>query len=74
MIIQDSNLKRGEWKMGRVSQVYPGNDGKVRKVEVEYKNTDSTTYVRIERAVQRLVVILPIEESGATTGGGSVSF
>ena len=55
--------------MGRVSQVYPGNDGKVRKVEVEYKNTDSTTFVRIERAVQRLVVILPVEE-----GGGNVSF
>ena len=69
MIIQDSNLKRGNWKMGRVSQVYPGNDGKVRKVEVEYKNTDSTTFVRIERAVQRLVVILPIEESG-----GNVSY
>lgn len=67
-------MKRGDWKMGRVSTVFPGNDGKVRKVEVEYKNTDSTTYVRIERAVQRLVVILPIEESGATTGGGNVSF
>lgn len=67
-------MKRGDWKMGRVSTVFPGNDSKVRKVEVEYKNTDSTTYVRIERAVQRLVVILPIEESGATTGGGNVSF
>ena len=67
-------MKRGDWKMGRVSTVFPGNDGKVQKVEVEYKNTDSTTYVRIERAVQRLVVILPIEESGATTGGGNVSF
>ena len=77
VIIQDSKIKRGDWKMGRISQVYPGSDGKVRKVEVEYKNPDSNSFVKIERAVQRLVVILPIDEAqenGGENGGGNVSF
>ena len=68
---------RGDWKMGRISQVYPGSDGKVRKVEVEYKNPDSNSFVKIERAVQRLVVTLPIDEAqenGGENGGGNVSF
>ena len=30
--MQDSNQIREQWKLGRVSKIYPGKDGKVRKV------------------------------------------
>ena len=38
VLIQDSNLVRGQWRLGIVSNTFPGSDGKVRKVEVQYKN------------------------------------
>ena len=38
VLIQDSNLVRGQWRLGIVSNTYLGSDGKVRKVEVQYKN------------------------------------
>ena len=38
VLIQDSNQIRGQWKLGKVSQVFPGEDGIVRKVHVAYKN------------------------------------
>ena len=38
VLIQDSNQVRGNLKLGKVSEVYPGKDDKVRKVEVQYKN------------------------------------
>ena len=38
VLFQDSNLVRDNWKLGRVSQIFPSQDGKVRKVEVRYKN------------------------------------
>ena len=38
VLIQDSNQIRGQWKLGKVSEVFPGEDGLVRKVHVTYKN------------------------------------
>ena len=45
--------------MGKVLKVYPGIDGKVRSVDVQYKanNVMST----VDRPVQKLVLLLPVE-------------
>ena len=68
--MQDSNQIRGQWKLGRESKIYPGKDRKVRKVEVQYKNprpgepvTNERGYVTVERAVHRLIVLLPEEDN-----------
>ena len=37
VLIQDSNLVRGEWKMGVVTQILESKDRRVRNVEVRYK-------------------------------------
>ena len=75
VLIQDSNAVRGQWKNGRVMQTFPGNDGKVRNVEVQYKcfpmddkskEYKGKAYTTIQHPVQKLVVILPIEESYKT--------
>ena len=34
VLIQDSNQVRGNWKLGQVSKVKPGDDGKVRNVVI----------------------------------------
>ena len=63
VLIQDSNAIRGSWKMGRVTEAAPGADGKVRNVKVQYKNSGS--FVTIDRAVQKLVLLLPCNEQSA---------
>ena len=63
VLIQDSNAIRGVWKMGRIMEATPGADGKVRNVKVQYKNAGS--FVTIDRAVQRLVLLLPCNEQSA---------
>ena len=71
VMVQDSNLIRGDWRLGRVVEIYPDDKGVVRNVEVEYKlqNPDespkvykSKPFSRIRRAVQRLVVVMAAEE------------
>ena len=70
MLIQDSNQVRSKWKLGRVVTANPGKDGKVRKVEIPYKNPvlnekvqiyKGRGYVTVERPVQRLVIV-PVDE------------
>jgi len=63
VIVQDSNLIRGKWRIGRVTKADPSlRDGFVRNVEIEYKNTGSKNYLTITRAVQRVIVLVPTED------------
>ena len=61
VMIQDSNVVRGEWKLGLVVEILESKDGRVRNVEVMYKN--GTTEVKVRRAVQRLIVIVSADAS-----------
>ena len=60
VLVQDANLVRGEWKLGVVDEILESKDGRVRNVVVRYKNLN--TNVRVRRAVQRLIVIVPVDE------------
>lgn len=35
VLLADSNAPRGSWPLARVSQVFPGSDGRVRSVEIK---------------------------------------
>ena len=78
VLIQDSNAIRGEWKLGKVTDVFPGDDGKVRRVMVAYKNLrpdDHPTvyrgikYTTVERPVQRLILLVAVDEQIKMWGG-----
>ena len=38
-LLVDDNVPRGHWNFGRVLEVYPGADGKVRTVKVKTKDS-----------------------------------
>ena len=71
VLIQDDKLIRGQWRLGHINKVYPGADGKVRKAVVGYKQLDSENektysgkkFTNVERSSNRLVVIVPADES-----------
>ena len=59
-----------------MSKVFPGNDGLVRRAELQYKNQAANEpsrayrgrfYTTIERPVQRLIVIVPVDEADPTS-------
>lgn len=68
VLIQDSNLVRGAWKLAQVIRADPGRDGVVRDVDLRYKivkhgkGYDGDMDKIIGRSVHRLVVLLPVEE------------
>ena len=76
VLIQDANQVRGNWKLGIVSRTDPGDDGKVRKVEVKYKNPkpgeavekyQGRGYVTVQRPVHRLIVLVPADNKSEET-------
>ena len=74
VLLKDNNLLRGQWKLARVSEIIPSADGLVRTVKVMYKNLNDesgksykgASETEVIRSVQRLVMLLPVEEQGKT--------
>ena len=73
VIVADRNVLRGEYRLGVIKEVFPGVDGKVRRVLVTYKNfrvgdIGQTYYgvsdaITVCRSVQRLALIVPVDYS-----------
>ena len=62
VMIQDSGKIKGKWRLGKVVKADPSSrDGLVRQVEIMYKNPESKSFIKVMRAVQRVVVISPID-------------
>ena len=55
VIMEDSNSVRGNWTIGRIINVYPGKDGRVRNVKIK---TSTSEY---KRPITKIVVIYPAE-------------
>ena len=62
VIIHDEDLARSDWKLGKMSDVIAGTDGVIRRLEIQYKSKGCNQFTSVTRSVQRVVVILPIEE------------
>ena len=56
VIVQDSNAVRGKWTIARVTNVYPGRDGRVRN---HVKLRTPTT--QFQRPISKIAVIYPAE-------------
>ena len=68
-MICDSSKVKSKYKLGIVDQLNESKDGVVRSTTVRYcnvqsnpKGEDKVTIIRVTRSVQRLVLIMPVEE------------
>ena len=68
VLLQESSMIRGKWRLAEVCEAAAGKDGNVRDVKVRYKpQNDSKEYtgckdIVVNRSAHRLVIILPLEE------------
>ena len=53
---------RSTYRLGRVVETKLGDDGLVRSVRLQYKLPNEKTFRYVDRAVQGIAVIVPIEE------------
>ena len=71
VIVADPGVLRGSYRLGRVTQVFPSADGHVRRARVAYKRFKvgeklheykGATDIEVERSVQRLALIVPVDD------------
>jgi hypothetical protein len=67
VLVKDANIIRGNWKLGKVSKVFCGEDQRVRRCTVIYKNIlpglqIPNKFTSIERPIQDVIVIVPVDE------------
>ena len=67
VLIQDANAVRGHWRKALVERAIPSEDGKIRRATLSYRN-DQETRVEVERAAQRLIVLVPKDEKQNNEG------
>ena len=71
VVVSENNSLKGEYRLGRVTEVFPSSDGLVRKVNLAYKNfkIGEKVYeyagapdVIINRSVRNLSLIVPVSD------------
>ena len=62
VLIQDTNALRGQWKKALVKSAIVSTDGKVRKAVLTYRS-EAGTRIEIDRPVQRLILLVPVDDS-----------
>ena len=63
VLIKDTNAVRGNWQLGQIDNLHYGNDNVCRKVDIRYKIPVNKRCNIISRAVQNIVILLPVEEN-----------
>ena len=61
-LIRYAKEKRATYRLGRVSEVKKGVDGLVRKVTLKYKLPTEKVFRTVDRPIQGIAVIVPVEE------------
>ena len=66
-LIRYGKDKRATYRLGRVEQVKKGTDGLVRKVSLQYKLPGEKKFRTVDRPVQGIAVVVPVEEQSNDT-------
>ena len=70
VVVADSDSYKGDYHLGRIVEVHPGEDKRVRRVSLAYKNykVGEKTYeykgckdTVVSRSVHRLALLVPME-------------
>ncbi|CAI5654355.1 unnamed protein product [Oreochromis niloticus] len=69
VLLKDEITPRNQWKLARIIEVYPGKDGKVRKVKLllsdptlDRAGKHTSKPVHLERPIQKTVILMEAEE------------
>lgn len=60
VLLKDYQSKRNDWPLGRITNVFPSEDGRIRKVEIKIADKGETKFFL--RPITQVVTLLPTEQ------------
>lgn len=67
-LIRYKSKVRSSYRLGRVTEIHQSEDGLVRRVTLQYKLPNEKNFRTVDRAVQGIAVIVPVEEQPEIEG------
>ena len=73
VVVSDSGMQRGRYRLGKVTKVIPSADGRVRRVFIMFKRYKvgekvfeykGSSNIEVERSIQHLALLVPAEGDG----------
>ena len=61
VLMKDESLVAKDYRLGRVKTVYPGDDGHVRRADIEYRNPNEKDFRVTQRPIQKLIIVVPVQ-------------
>jgi hypothetical protein len=61
VLMKEESVAARSYRLGRVVETFPGQDGHVRRAIITYKNPGEAVFRRTERPIHKLVLIVPEE-------------
>lgn len=67
VLVKEDNISRNDWKIGRIEEIYPGNDGLVRNISIvmsnqflDGKGKPHQPTTTLKRPIQKIVILVSI--------------
>jgi len=61
VLMKEESIAACDYRLGRVVEVFMGEDGHVRRATIAYKNPGETVFRRTQRPIHKLILIVPAE-------------
>ena len=61
ILLKEETMASQHYKMGIINKVVAGEDGKVRTVEVKYRNPGEKVFRTTTRSVHKVVTLVPVD-------------
>jgi len=58
VLMKEETLAAKDYRLGRVQEVFQGEDGRVRSASIEYKNPNEKVFRSTVRPIQKLILIV----------------
>jgi Family of unknown function (DUF5641) len=63
VLMKEESMASCDYRLGRVVEVFKGEDGHVRRAVITYKNPNETVFRKTQRPIHKLILVVPADKA-----------
>jgi hypothetical protein len=61
--MKEESMVSNDYRLGRVVEVFKGEDGHVRRAIITYKNPNEVAFRTTEKPIHKLILVVPVDQA-----------